>query len=465
MNTIKEQSTSMSQKKNCLQLIENILEKIYDLPDGPFWIADLRNKKYSFPIMLGVGNGSYIHINPEIDGLLAQLSSSILQEYFRQHEENFSNPEWERMVKKAFGEALVGADEESISRKEAEKTLDAVVEKVKDSINEIQEREHVFGCDLCNIEDLKRLVVGPVSFEPRNAWLERIHDKGNISEIAVSRIQKIWRGETLRERVPSEDSIKEEEIIDVIGKCKFACSVRISKAGTDAGLNRALTAARLAMTVIALFWKDSSYALERIGLTYDRTEYLQKRLSFSFEGRFSYGRTWTHIPGGITELKKEEWEQIPKDLKINFPCAEEVIIYAADGQSSVTRPEIMHVFFQALLWFHEGCREKVDAMAIVKFCAVLEALSCGRKENGIFNLVNARLKINDEIGFRDKLRRIYKMGRSRTVHGTNDKLLHDWSDDRKFAEELCRLCLLSCLELASQESTLKDPHMFSVSDK
>jgi len=195
-----------------------------------------------------------------------------------------------------------------------------------------------------------------------------------------------------------------------------------------------LTAARLATTVISLFWERPSLALEKFGLDYDRAKYLQRRLGFSSEGRFSYGWSLTNIQGGVAHLQRTQWEQIVKDLKADFSCTQEVITYAADGQGSVTRPKIMQMFFQALLWFHEGCREEVDAMAIVKFCAVLESLACGTKERGIMSLANARLEIEDESEFRKTLHEIYGLGRSRTVHGTSEKLLHDLSDDRKFAE-------------------------------
>lgn len=461
----------MSQENNCLQLVGCILEQINDLPSGPFWITDLRNKKYRLPVRLGVGNGRYIHINPEIGGLLVQLSKSILLERFGQFERDFTFPEWRDMTKRVFGEvygnAIIDSDQRSVSDKRAKEILEAVDGKMRDWIDQIQDREYVFGCDFCNIQSLKPLVIGAVRFEPRDAWLERIHAEGNISKVAFSRIQRIWEGEALRKRKFSEDQAKEENIIVVIGKCEFACSVRISKAGTEAGLQRALTAARLATTVIALSWQSPSYALEKIGLAYDRTAYLQNHLSFSSGDYFAGGSKLTHIQGGFTALKKEEWEQIAIDLETIYSCAGEVITYVARGQNSVTRPKVMDVFFQALLWFHEGCREKVGAMAIVKFCAVLEALAVRKKQGKrrIIELVKARLDIRDKNQFDRMLERIYGDGRSKTVHGTNNELWHDWSDERKHAEELCRLCLLSCLNFASENSTLEDPSKLSTNDK
>ncbi len=84
----------MSQKKSCLQLVEKILKEIYGLPSGPFWAADVLQKRYPFPITLDVGKGRQIYINPEINGMLASLSKSVMEEYFRSYKPDFTNLEW-----------------------------------------------------------------------------------------------------------------------------------------------------------------------------------------------------------------------------------------------------------------------------------------------------------------------------------------------------------------------------------
>lgn len=446
-----------------MQLVENILEKIYDLPDGPSWVFDTQKKKYMFPVTLYVGSGRHIHINPEINGLLALLSRSVLQVYFGERMADFTNQEWNDMTKRAFGEALVGPDKEEIVRKDAKEVLNDVIGKLKDWVDEIGEREYVFGCDLCNIQNLKPLSIGAVLFEPRMVWLERIHARKDISKVAFSRIQRAWMGKALRERKFSNDMNRERNIIDAIGESEFVCSVTVKKAGTEAGRERALTAARLATTVIALWWMSPSYALGEMGLAYDRAAYRQNFLVFSSQNQFGWSTSWSHIPGGVAGLKPEDWDKLAKDLGTTFSCAGEVITFVANGQNAVDRPKVMDALFQALLWFHEGCREKTDVMAIVKYCAVLEALACKRNETGITKLVETRLIINDEKNYKEKFRRIYRKGRSETVHGNNKELRHDWSDERKYAEHMCRLCLLSCLEYATENPTLEEPKLFSKS--
>ena len=170
----------------------------------------------------------------------------------------------------------------------------------------------------------------------------------------------------------------------------------------------------------------------------------------------------SYHPGGVYWMQREEWDNLAKAFETRFSiCAGEVVDYVTLGSNAVSRPDLLNALFQALLWFHEGCREQSDSMSIVKFCAAMEALSCGRKKRGIVNLVRTRLVIKDEEQFREDIDRIYGEGRNRTVHGINDRLGHDWSDDRQFAEGLARLCLLGCLQCASENPELKNPREFS----
>ena len=198
-----------------------------------------------------------------------------------------------------------------------------------------------------------------------------------------------------------------------------------------------------------------------MALTFDREPYRHKNLVFFPNNRFGYRTSWSYISGGVTWLQRDEWDNLVTESNTIFQCAGEVITYVTGGRDAVSRPELLNVLFQAFLWFHEGSREQVDAMAIVKLCAVMDALSCGRKKRGILNLVRSRLVIKDEVKFVKDLNRIYGDGRSRTVHGTSDKLQHDWSEGRDVAQHLARLCLMSCLQWASESPQLDDPRRFS----
>ena len=50
-----------------------------------------------------------------------------------------------------------------------------------------------------------------------------------------------------------------------------------------------------------------------------------------------------------------------------------------------------------------------------------------------------------------------------SVHGTNYRLGHDWSDSRSLSEELARVCLISCLQWAAEHRQANDPRLLSQS--
>ena len=112
-----------------------------------------------------------------------------------------------------------------------------------------------FDETLCNVLNLNPLSIGTVLFEPRNTWLDRMSSNGIVSKISLSRIKRAWKVERLRKRKESMNQIREGEILDTIGKCDYVCSVNVETAGDEAWLQKALTAARLATTAIALAWK------------------------------------------------------------------------------------------------------------------------------------------------------------------------------------------------------------------
>ena len=215
------------------------------------------------------------------------------------------------------------------------------------------------------------------------------------------------------------------------------------------------------MTSIALAWEKPSSVLDVMTLVFDQEPHRKRNLVYYPNGRFGYRSSWSHPPGGVTWLPENEWAELLAEFNTIFDSVGEVITHVTHGCDTASRSELLNTLFQALLWFHEGCREQADAMAIVKYCAAMEALACGRGKGGILNLVRTRLVIKDEVKFSKDLERIYGDGRSRTVHGTSDKLGQDWSEDRQLAEGLARLCLVSCLERVSECPQLDDPERLS----
>ena len=127
---------------------------------------------------------------------------------------------------------------------------------------------------------------------------------------------------------------------------------------------------------------------------------------------------------------------------------------------------------QAMLWFHEGCREIVDIKAVVSFAACMDVLAGGGGRNSICKLIKCRLGVDSDAeihrdGFTAKevIDQIYDKGRTRFVHGPmknganvwDGKLGHDWSETRSLAEHLARLCLVNSLGWAAENPNTDDP--------
>ena len=443
----------MNDKNSCNHLLAEILSTIANLPGGPFQFQD---SKYPFLSTLNLGNGQVLYITPEINGMLASFSRVVMDVFFQCHKSEFTDSDWNRMVKRAFETALVGHDPAKLSEKDAGTILKVVKDRTHDWILAIHECEYAFGCHFCNISDFEPLSIGSVRFEPKLAWLARIQGGGRVSEISRSRIERAWQGHPL-----PENEYRERHILDVTRGSDFVSGVAVGPAGEDAGLQKALIAARLAMTAIALAFAKPSSALDAMGLTYDRQPHLREHLVFSSGEQFGWGSSGSGRPGGISWLNAEKWEELRSDYDRIFYCAGEAIRYVTHAHDEVSRPKMMQVLSQALLWFHEGCMEDADTMAIVKFCSSMEALTCGKKRKGILDLIRANLSIGNEDRLRKDVNRLYDTGRSGTVHGTNAKLGHDWGSDRNISERLAQLCLISCLERAAKHQEPDDgPKLF-----
>lgn len=281
------------------------------------------------------------------------------------------------------------------------------------------------------------------------------------------RIEQAWSGKKLKKRKPSSDSIVEQNILDVIDSCPFVCSVETVGLGPEAARQRSLTAARLALAAIALLWATPSRALEGMNLVYDRRIHRQMALTFIPGKTVLAGSNLSHSPHGPW-LQDGEWEALFAQNSSYFSGVAEVLHFVVDPVRGQARPDLLNALAQALLWFHEGCRENVTLMAIVKFSATLDALACGGKSGGIKRLITARLGLQEMSPIRpdgptlkSAVDEIYSEGRSRTIHGTNTKLGHDWSGTKSLSEQFARLCLRSCIDWASANPQETDPKRLS----
>lgn len=448
----------MSNKTSCARLLAGILEEIKNLCDGPERIQDLADKNFSLPTFLNLGDGDRITITREIEQLIGSFAKALMDERYPSYRSRFSDQDWRRLAKEALGAALSADAIREMDPDQTAKVILSGIEKQLDiSVARTQDREFVFGCHFSKISDLESFSIGPVRLEPRVVWLERSYREDKFSRVSRSRISRAWQGKKLRARVSSTDASLERRILQTVGEGDYVCSVSVGLAGSEAGLQKSLIAARLATAAVALGFDRPSRALRDMVLVRDTRLRIEEHIEFWPSGPAGWRTAVSYSPGGIGWLTRQQWADFASDLEEVLDSAGQAIRYVTHGDSAIPRPRIVNALFQALLWFREGATERLDVIAIAKFCSSMDALACGTRIRGISDLIQSHFTIKDVPELESALKRLYNDGRSRTLHGTNDHLAHDWSSTRSLAEVLARDCLVGSLERIARYSGPDDP--------
>lgn len=451
MSTIREQ-------------ISEIIKELKLMQNSPGSFPSSGGETFKFPQMLPTGSSGSIIVSDSIISLITSIGQVIKSE--ENLNSRFGEKDWDRALRIAFGEALKQINDSPTDNTEyVLKSVRAILRQWDENTRETY--EHVFGCTLFSKDYIKPFNIGPVRFERRSDWLMRKNDAEVISPITYRRINRVWEGKKLKSRKSSRDSDEERDIIEAIKQCPFVCSVLTEGLAQYISQEKALMAARISMVSIALIWSQPSQALEGFNLLFDGPIHSQTSLIFVSGSQQFSGYKISHHPHGPF-LQEGEWENVLLEYENTFNVIGEVLDSYLKPLKQSTRPVMINTLFHALLWFHEGCRERVTMLSIVKFASSLDALACGNKGPGILRLIEARLGIEqDEKLFPDgttldrAVREIYESARSRTLHGTNTKIWEDWSRIRSRAELFARLCLLACIDWASKNPNCNDPNLLS----
>jgi hypothetical protein len=419
---------------------------------------------FPIPSMLPSGADGGIWVTKSIEKNIATLAAH-LKTADATLERRFTDAEWVRAVRQAIGPCLARIDLDNDLAANASTVLTETRAVLSAGTIGGQECEYALPCTLFGNFEIEPFSIGSVLFEPREKWLERKAADEAIPQAIADRVARRWRGESFERVSDNLSHLREESIINAFGRCSFVCSINTSGYASEAGKDRALTAARLALTMIALLWPTPSKTLEGFNLLHDRSVRIQSVLSF-IPGKVSLpGSKLSQMPHGPT-LKRGEWENEVATRAPYFGVCGEVLDFMLSPTGAVARPNLMNTLAQSLIWFHEACRESVGLMAVVNFAAAMDALACGHKSNGILALINARLGIAVSAPvyangptLRAAIETIYSEGRSRAIHGVSQKIGHDWTSTRNLAEQLARLSLSASLIWAASNSTSDDPHL------
>ena len=434
------------------KIVSDILTEFDTLPQ----LDDLRSSEgWIIPSSINVGDGQFIFITAKMKQLFTELADALIECHGLKSE--FTAREWDNIVRRISGPILVEYINEAQDRNEddAKSVAEKINRKVLFETEGVPECEYAFGCHLGRV-DLDPFVIGPVRFESRIAWISRLRSSDIATDIDQRRLERAWQKKSLRPRKRPRGPFDERLAIDMTRDASFVCSVQVGPMGSEMGRQKALLAAQLATAAISLAWINSSRVLNDINLTYDRLPH--NRCYFaSTRGRSGGGSTASYLPGGVRSVP-ESWSEVRSDFGDMLGCAGEAIRFVTHGRNGVNRPNLMETLYQSLLWFHEGCREPIDPMAVANFCTSLEALAKGKRKEGIVQLMKTQLQLSDkgEEEVEENLRMLYGVGRSSTLHGNNRELGHDWTKYRAMSEFYARICLISCLRWVNEHPDSDD---------
>lgn len=163
-------------------------------------------------------------------------------------------------------------------------------------------------------------------------------------------------------------------------------------------------------------------------------------------------------------IDDKAWAQLVAEGSDYFSVVGRILDYMLNPTAQHSQPNMLNAFANSLIWLNEGCREKSTQLSVVKSMAALDALASGGKSFGIKKLVTSRLGVTETTPikkngptFQRVIDELYSDGRSRTIHGSSDKLYLDWTDSKYLAEELARLSFITCVDWIAANPTCDDP--------
>ncbi len=420
-----------------------------------------RVKRISFPPTLWLGDGRSIRVTEALlDAVYAYTricwnNSPVLKPRFKINELN-------KLTAQSFGLALAEVDldisDAQLHSVVSERVEELLAERIAGHNRPI---DLTLGCYLIEGDEPYPLQVGPVIFETREAWRQRMFAAGKLSPTTSRRLYARWNGKRLRKRKRSFDSAAEDDIVEAVGNCPVVCSVATDGLSGKYIQEKGLLAARLAMAAISLIWHRPSEGLGWMNLLYDRRRSHRHTVLFGSGTNVGSSSESTELPSG--RYSEPELLDNLHSYRWLFEQIGEALYGYVQPNRSAKRPKVMNALFLSLCWYHEACREPLDQIATTKFAASMDALTGGKELPGILSLVSARLgpKPDDPLtkdGRKTKkvIAEIYNDGRSKLIHGASADFAHDWTKVRANAEVIGRWLLTSSCDWLSKNSTVDD---------
>ncbi len=412
-----------------------------------------------FPLLFSVGSGKVIPVT-EVALQTIELLVIDLWETVPYIHQITNRAEFRKIVHGGLGPMLDGFDLSADRTKSAD-ALDAnLVAHVETEFQrDFGSLEFAYGADLFGSGATPTIEIGPVCFEPRAIWLERQSTLKKISSVSSRRIKRAWSGKRLRKRKPSYEAAREDAVLRSVGTASYVCSVRTSGISQAVAEDKGRTAARVAITTVALLWPTTSKTLEWMRLRYDGRPISQDYVCFGERGRWGASSGTSGLQHGLY-VSEAAWTAGSDRHAYLFRVVGRSLTLLCDPVRTRPSKRLVLNFYHALWWYGAAAREADPLVAIVKFVAALEVLSAGEDRRGgdgragIMRLLKARLGIEKEqiifLGGKPTealVSEIYDSARNRTIHGSNERLFEDWTPLSAQAAAITRRCLLAAAKM------------------
>lgn len=332
----------------------------------------------------------------------------------------------------------------------------------------LTERIFFFGAILISPPEKLSIDIGPCRIVDRHQWLTEQLKQKLISSVSARRIKRTWTGVKLRPTKNGKRNHTETAILKSIGKCDYVICVQTNGSSVKQMEERATQCARIALLVVALFWQRPSSPMENFTLAQD----LNRRIIYT--GSIDVKRnlvicgskskhTFPHNAPTI------DWQnELPK-LQPIFDVFGRALKTQCDHAPPKATKEIYENIFQVLTLIYRGSIEPEPLFATALIGAAIDMLTGGKGSGGIAKLIEQQLgKSKNDALFSNGtttgqfITKVYNIGRSRTLHGSNPELKKDWSENRMQAEVICRILLLQiCDELHRDPNIVGLKHFMS----
>ncbi len=313
-------------------------------------------------------------------------------------------------------------------------------------------RSYLFGVRLPSTDEDLALEIGCVKIQHRKIWLREANRLGYLSSKQTSEVAEYW----LKDKKDDITSLG-ASITNATYDSHYILSLTVEGFTENAGYERALFAARISIAILCLLTTDRPETFfPACQLANDYPSMFKTMAYLSENSFFDRKKSRPYI-----NFNNSSWLQTVSDNKAFFDTLQEVINFVASAQEVPVRNELLRAFTHSLYWFYKGCNESVSSVAVAYLGACLDALGDQNGTNGIKKRVTAILdrNINDPVlsdgsTLKSLVKAIYCKGRNSTFHGSNEKLLKDWSPIKSRGIVLCHKILEECLLLAANDTSI-----------